>query len=45
MIKMFRCNEYKMVVPNCWRVAYNPSIIMEPIAYPAVRFKGTGTRF
>ena len=33
MIKMFRCNEYKMVVPKCWQVAYNPSMIMEPSSY------------
>ena len=29
-LKMFRCNECKTVVPKCWRVACNPSIIMEP---------------
>ena len=27
---MFRCNEYKMVVPKSWRVACNPSMIVEP---------------
>ena len=28
-LKMFRCNEYKMVVPNYWWVACNPSMVTE----------------
>ena len=29
-LKLFRCNEHKMVVPKCWREPCNPSMIMEP---------------
>ena len=29
-LKMFRCNYYKMVVPNCWWIACNPAMVTEP---------------
>ena len=30
MFDFIRCSEYKTVVSKCWRVACNPSMIMEP---------------